>query len=410
MTRLPLNRLSFAAKIIFLTSFIFLPNLGWAAEENQCIQCHSDLWEEMKMSVHSQNGIMCQDCHGGDPTKLDFDLAKAPETGFIGVPNKKQIVDKCGGCHASVETMNFYGIRTDQLARYQTSVHGKKLLIEGDNRVAACADCHGSHKILPISDPNSQVYPLNVPKTCNQCHGDQALMDQYQLPSDIFKIYQNSVHGKALFEKKDLSAATCASCHGSHGAMPPGVKHISEACGKCHINEKKFFLESVHAPLAQEGKFSECISCHGNHGVKHATKTLYFETCGNCHKESAAVALGEKLYQLLNASENDMREASALVKRSAIEGIFVEEEMGALEETKTNEIAMAPLQHTLSLKRITELYGKLTESVNYIKTSVKGKRQALKWRKLALIPVWVFVIFMAIALWTKYKRLKEKGH
>ncbi|MBI1977804.1 MAG: cytochrome c3 family protein, partial [Candidatus Omnitrophica bacterium] len=224
----------------------------------------------MKTSIHSQNGILCQDCHGGDPTKLDFELAKAPSTGFIGKPTKKQIVERCGECHGDVERMNFYGIRADQLVRYKTSVHGKKLLLAGDEKVAACTDCHGSHHVVSVSDTNSPVYPLNLPNTCNQCHGDKKLMDQYHLPSDVFQTYRASVHGRALFEKKDLSVANCASCHGSHGAVPPGVRHIGETCGKCHINEKKYFLESVHAPVMKEGKFSECISCHGNHGVKPA--------------------------------------------------------------------------------------------------------------------------------------------
>ena len=120
--------------------------------------------------------------------------------------------------------------------------------------------------------------------------------------------------------------------------------------------------------------------------------------------------MGEKLYKLLGTSEDEMKGANALVKQSAIEGIFVEEEQGALEEAKTNEIAMAPLQHSLSLQRISELYDKLNNSVNSIKASVEKKRSSLRWRKWALVPIWIFVFIMAFALWTKYKRLKGKNH
>ena len=398
--------------------FLFLPfslltfsNFVWAqqsTEENSCITCHSDIWDKLKVSVHGQQNILCQDCHGGDPTKLDFDAAKAPGTGFIGIPNKKQVAETCGSCHANVEKMNFYGIRTDQLARYKTSVHGKKLFTEGDNHVAVCSDCHGYHDVLPVSDPNSPVYPLNVPNTCNRCHGDEKLMASYGLPADIFKTYQSSVHGKALFEKKDTSVATCVSCHGSHGAVPPGVKDIGAACGKCHVNEKKYFLESVHAKISEQGKFSECISCHSNHGVQPASKLLYREACIKCHKQgNPAAQEGEKVYQVLEKSEGELKAAETLVKQASIEGIFVEEEMGALEEAKTNVISMAPLQHSLSFNRIADLYRKFEEVANEIKARVHRKRQVLKWRKVALIPIWVFIIVMVSALWVKYKQLKK---
>ncbi|MBI4395218.1 MAG: cytochrome c3 family protein [Candidatus Omnitrophica bacterium] len=405
---------------IFLFFLLVAPRFALAQpssiEDNSCITCHSDIWEkEVQGSVHARENILCQDCHGGDPTKLDFEAAKAPGTGFIGIPNKKQIAETCGSCHADVEKMNFYGIRTDQLARYKTSGHGKKLYeqtVPGtamNDKVAVCSDCHGHHKVLPIADPNSPVYPLNIPKTCDRCHGDEKLMSGFGLPADMFKTYQSSVHGKALFEKKDLSAATCTSCHGSHGAIPPGVKSIGEACGKCHVNEKKYFLESVHMKAVEDGKFSECISCHGNHGVQVANKFLYRTACVQCHEqESAAAQEGEKIFQILGQSEGELKEAEVLVKQASIEGIFVEEEQGSLEEAKTNVISMAPLQHSLSSARISELYDKFAQVAREIKSRVREKRQVLKWRKSALIPIWIFIVVMAIALWVKYKRLK--GH
>ena len=33
-----------------------------------------------------------------------------------------------------------------------------------------CASCHGSHEILPASDPASTVSPRNRLKTCQKCH------------------------------------------------------------------------------------------------------------------------------------------------------------------------------------------------------------------------------------------------
>ena len=406
---LPLSARMIWFRLIPVFIFVFA-HIGWAAEpasESSCVACHSDIWHDVQGSVHGKNGISCQHCHGGDPKQPDKDLAKKPETGYVGIPNKKQTVETCGKCHSDVAFMNFYGTRTDQLAQYKTSMHGKKLLIDGDARVAACTDCHGYHDVVAVTDPNSPVYPLNLPKTCNRCHGNQKLMADHQLPSDIFEKYKNSVHGQALFEKKDISVAQCASCHGSHGAVPPGVKDVSATCGKCHINEKKYFLESVHAQVMSKGKFSECMSCHSNHDVKHPGIFLYQEACLKCHETgSKAFQEGKAIGHLMDESEEKLHTAEALVKQASIEGIFVEEEAASLEEAKTDMIALAPLQHTLSLDKLSEHSKKLIQTTDEISQNIHKKRQFLKWRKFALVPIWIFIIVMASALWAKYKQIK----
>jgi hypothetical protein len=397
-------------KIFFFFLLMQCQGLGWAQtpqmpENNSCLLCHADMQEDMKGSIHAQQGISCDRCHGGDPAQPTKELAKAPGTGYIGSPNKQQIAEMCGTCHANVEVMNFYGIRTDQLAQYKTSMHGKKLF-EGDTNVAVCSDCHGEHDILPVGDPGSSVYPLNIPKTCNRCHGNEKLMSQYKLPADIFKTYQHSVHGKALLEEKDLSAASCISCHGYHGAVPPGARDVGTTCGKCHMNEKKYFLESVHAGVSAQGKFSECISCHGNHGVQPASKALYDQACVRCHSADTPEAKrGGEIHQMLNEAEEKLRSTTALVKQASIEGFFVEPEMAALEAAKTNVIAMAPLQHTLSPERISELHKKVVSAAADIARNIHQKQQFLRWRKLSLIPMWAFIAMMISALWIKYRQL-----
>lgn len=387
--------------------------MGWSSPEapsdSSCVSCHSDIAPDVQESIHGKQGISCHQCHGGDPTESDKDKAKIPATGYIGVPDKKGIVETCGKCHSNVEFMNFYGIRTDQLEQYKTSMHGKKLLKEGDSRVAACSDCHGYHDVVSVTDSNSPVYPINLPKTCARCHGNHELMAKYKLPSDIFDKYKTSVHGQALFEKKDTSVAQCASCHGSHGAVPPGVKDVSATCGKCHINEKKYFLESVHAKVMEQGKFSECMSCHGNHDVKHPGTFLYKEACLKCHEAgSKGAQAGERISELLTQSEDKLREAETLVKQASIEGIFVEEESASLEEAKTDMIAMAPFQHTLAIEQLSERSNKLLGTVHEIEQKIYNKKQFLKWRKVALIPIWIFILIMVGALWTKYKQIKSE--
>ena len=395
--------------VVFLFLFLLLLSSKLSSAEtptgNSCVTCHEDIRQDLKASIHGQQGILCNQCHGGDPTKAVKEDAKAPATGYIGIPDKKQIVERCGQCHADVETMNFYGIRTDQLARYKTSQHGKKLLIDGDEKVAACTDCHGYHDVLSVSDPNSPVYPSNLPNTCAHCHSNKKLMAAHGLPSDIPDIYKESVHGKALVEKKDMSVAQCASCHGGHGAIPPGVKEIGDTCGKCHINEKKYFLESAHAKLGP-GKFSECISCHGNHGVQHASTALYKESCQKCHSAGSPHAQhGQRIEAIISTAEQAQVSVEALVKEASIDGIFVEPETALLQEIKTGVIEMMPIQHTLSLPKLFELQKKVDQSVTDIRSGIQEKRQNLKRQKYALIFIWIFIAVMVSALWTRYNQL-----
>jgi cytochrome b subunit of formate dehydrogenase len=69
-----------------------------------------------------------------------------------------ELMNNCGNCHA------------DLSSRYALSMHGE-LTHQGYAAAAECADCHGSHEILPVADPNSQLAPgENRLRTCQKCH------------------------------------------------------------------------------------------------------------------------------------------------------------------------------------------------------------------------------------------------
>ena len=395
-------------KFILVSSLSLLfgagPVFAQTPPDNSCVKCHADYFEDMKGSIHSKEAIYCNNCHGGDPGQATKELAHDPQKGYLGVPDKQQIANLCGTCHSDVERMNFYGIPTDQLAQYKTSKHGKALFGENDTHVAVCSDCHSYHDILSVKDPNSPVYPLNIVKTCGHCHGNEKLMKTYNIPSDIPEKYKKGVHGIALFQKNDISVAQCASCHGSHGAVPPQVKNIVATCGKCHINERKYFLESVHAKLAESGKFPECIACHSNHDIAPVSLARYESMCFQCHqKGDSGMQKGEKMLGLLSRSEQEVKETTALVKQAGIDGLFIEEETASLEEAKSKAISMRPMQHTLSVDKISTVYGEVHEKVDTIKNSIKEKRKNLMGRRVSLVFVWVFILLMVMALWKRYQ-------
>ncbi len=127
------------------------------AEQNVCLDCHtSELVKseyqaipgEWRKSWHYQNGVSCQDCHGGDPK--DAARSMTPESGFVGVPKPREVPEFCGKCHIGI------------MENYLESGHGKALKATG--RGPNCVLCHGSH--------NVQKATLNIinEKLCGVCH------------------------------------------------------------------------------------------------------------------------------------------------------------------------------------------------------------------------------------------------
>jgi cytochrome b subunit of formate dehydrogenase len=67
------------------------------------------------------------------------------------------MMDQCGRCH------------TEQAETFFDTFHGKVSRLGGEG-VAKCYDCHGTHDILPPTDPDSMLSRDNVVETCGQCH------------------------------------------------------------------------------------------------------------------------------------------------------------------------------------------------------------------------------------------------
>jgi hypothetical protein len=303
--------------------------------------------EHEQKGAHAAAGLSCHDCHGGNPDPrladdlgaMDEHFAAAP---YVGAPKREDVPRFCGRCHSDPDYMKRFkpDARVDQEREYWTSRHGE-LLKAGDRNVATCVDCHGAHGIVGHADTESPVHPQHVADTCARCHADATRMAPYRLPDgrplpvDQYARWRRSVHAEFLLERSDLSAPTCNSCHGNHGAKPPGVESVSFVCGQCHAREAELFraspkadafddhrgymeqagaagCASCHAPpspLAKLGTsvaFAQCATCHGNHGIVRAAVAMLAPLpeapCDFCHVRSPAGS-GE----LLEASESVQR-------------------------------------------------------------------------------------------------------
>ena len=142
-----------------------------AQGNSDCLACHGDAGmqdasghsvsvdgHKFDASIHGP--LQCKDCHTA--------IKEYPH------PEQKAPV-KCETCHA------------DEAAGLVGSVHA-------DGKDHPCTSCHGdAHSIFPKSDPKSAVYPLNVPRTCGQCHGTEGMAKKHGLAS-VYPLYIDSIH------------------------------------------------------------------------------------------------------------------------------------------------------------------------------------------------------------------------
>ncbi len=190
-----------------------------------CGRCHDDKYQAAQDSVHAKaleegniEAAVCTDCHGAhnvqDPT---VDRTFIPKT--------------CERCHSTIYNA------------YAESVHGAALL-EGNQDVPTCIDCHGVHN---VEGPSNSPFRLFSPQICAKCHTDPELMAKYGLSTNVLNSYLTDFHGttvqmfETLAPDQQTNKPVCIDCHGVHdirGTNDPQSTVIKEnlltTCRKCH--------------------------------------------------------------------------------------------------------------------------------------------------------------------------------
>ncbi|MDX9856990.1 MAG: cytochrome b/b6 domain-containing protein [candidate division Zixibacteria bacterium] len=248
-----------------------------------CLMCHEGAVIESEPSVmeahngSTHEGMACIDCHSGIT-----ELPHAEELPRVA----------CGDCH------------DDAAGEYHR--HGR-LTFPGGEDIPDCADCHGKHDILPSSNKQSRVNPMNLPATCGSCHEDIDLTEKHEiLFGRAVDLYKSSVHGTASLGGVYF-AATCNDCHSTGGTAhriyspdhpESSINHfnIPSTCGRCHHNVEMDFWEGIHGKLVKRGETDApvCTDCHGEHGIispdnpeSRVSPTRVAEaTCAPCHESA----------------------------------------------------------------------------------------------------------------------------
>jgi len=381
---------------------------GLADTTYGCVACHADKRTAFVLGVHSERGIKCDDCHGGDPSA--FALPAAHRGGFIGAPSKVATVTLCGSCHSNPDRMRQFGLPTGQLAEFRTSRHGRLLLLNHDLNAPTCTDCHDAHTILRPDDARSTVYPTNIPHTCARCHEDKRLMAKYNLPTDQVERFRRSAHGVALFQEQNFAAPTCVGCHGSHSALPPTVTEIANVCERCHQLVGSAFNRGPHARAAQTGKLAGCLACHSNHDTERVPVDRITAACARCHAAGTrAMTLGAQIQLSALQAMEDMRAADSAIQRLTRAGVQTGDARFRYQTALTAYLQIAQAQHALNLESLEEL----TRRVRSISRDLRGSAEVAEERrwehKLLLIPVWFLALASVVLAWLTLRRLERSS-
>ncbi len=270
------------------------------AEEKYCMSCHSRQMKmnfkngetlyltvdlaSLKASVH--RNLACSDCHFG------FSIEEHPVRRFKAKRN--YIIAASEGCRRC---------HFDKYTKTMESIH-YAFLSQGNLNAPICIDCHGGHLIQ-----SGRAEKIQSARRCERCH------------AEIFKIYTDSVHGKALIESNNQDVPVCTDCHTAHSMTDPRTleyrENMPEICGNCHSKKEimakyglstsvvKTYLSDFHGVtlelykkqkdvLHKPGRpIAVCTDCHGIHNISSSRyadeKTIkknLVKRCQKCHQDA----------------------------------------------------------------------------------------------------------------------------
>ena len=388
---------------------VVLGGIGlWAQTKNSCLNCHQNLPEPLGVTaekfaedVHSQRGMTCANCHGGDPTSDDPEKAMSRAAKWKGKIERHQVPELCATCHSNAELMKTYnpGIRVDQFQQFKTSVHGKRWAA-GDVKVAVCTDCHSIHGIQSPSDPRSTVHPTNVAATCARCHADADYMKSYHIPTDQFSGYRRSVHYDAMVARGDLSAPTCTTCHGNHGAAPPGVESVVNVCSTCHVFQTQLFEKSPHKAAFSTAGFPGCVTCHSNHEIKHPTDEMVgtgsHAVCIQCHvNDDAGYKTAADMKAKLTELDSALTRSNSILTTAERAGMEVG---GAKLQARQAQDALVKSRVTIHAFNSAELDGDVTPGLKLANEAYAAGQHALDERRFRRVGLGLSLVAIAIVL------------
>ena len=394
-----------------------------------CARCHANpetmkkygsslpvnQWEMLQRSVHgrlatsgNEHVVQCVTCH----SVHGIVRVKDPASPVYAL----NVVKTCTKCHADAAYMRSYNpaLPVDQAEKYRTSVHGTRNM-HGDTKVAACASCHGSHGIRSARDVKSSVYPVNLPATCSRCHSDAAYMKEYGIPTDQFEKFSRSVHGVALLKKHDTGAPACNSCHGNHGATPPGVASVSMVCGTCHALNADLFSASPHKKAFDARKLPECETCHSNHEIIAATNRLLGVSpeavCSRCHtaqETGRGYQVARTMKALADSLDGTEHAAAVLIDDAEQKGMEVSEAKFRLRDAHQARLQARTAVHSFDEMKFSTVIEKGLSAASFVNAEGRQAIDEYHFRRWGLGIATLIITVLGFSLYVFIRRLERR--
>jgi len=299
------------ALIASILILLFLPAFSIFADDDDCLDCHTDPTltmekdgkviqlfihsEKYQNSAHAENG--CVSCHD------DIDEDDLPHDS----PLKKV---ECQNCH------------DEEAEAYNVSLHGLAFL-RNDRYAPTCSDCHGSHYVVPPTDPNSSTYVMNIPIMCGRCHKEGSdMVKVHEIPErDIIQNYSMSIHGEGLFRRGLTVTAVCTNCHTPHNILPHTDSkssihrdNIAGTCMQCHAQIEQVHLQVIRGELweKQPHLIPACIDCHSPHKIRRVfyIDTMNDEFCMKCHSKPDLVRTKNGIVDTLYVDRDELHSSA----------------------------------------------------------------------------------------------------
>ena len=228
-----------------ITDAVATHKLGSAVKPD-CVTCHTGLWdaakkanqtkEKSRLGVVVQNIEAYKESYHSRPNKDDKTHVNATcddchNTHTFSVP--RQGTPERGEWHLTIPNVCGSKCHADELEEYSSSIHGKKVLEEHNQKAAVCTDCHTSHG---IANTSKEGFKTTIADNCGNCHVEN------------LKSYRATYHGQV--NKLGFGyTAKCFDCHGSHSIVDPkdpsspvNPKNRLKTCQKCHKEATKGFV------------------------------------------------------------------------------------------------------------------------------------------------------------------------
>jgi hypothetical protein len=211
----------------------------------------------------------------------------------------------------------------------------------------------------------------------------------------------------------DLSAPTCTTCHGNHGAVPPGVASVENVCSNCHVLQAQLFDKSPHKAAFATAGLPGCMTCHSNHKIEHPTDEFLGAgdkaVCVTCHTpDTPALDTAVAMRKQIDSLNTAIARSNEILNRAESSGMEVGE--AKLQQTQAADALMKARVDVHSFTAATvqsEVQGGLKTAAATYDAGQKALAERTYRRKGLGISV-ILIALVVAGLWMFIREIERK--